>query len=448
MGNAHCDYATSGGDKVRADYVPAEDYTSRDFALLEKERMWPKVWQVACRQEQIPNVGDHLVYDICDESIIVVRSGPDKISAFYNSCAHRGRQLVSEPGRSKNFICPFHGWRFDLTGKCQHIPYFENWNGEMGLDEVGLTSVECDIWGGFVFVNMDPDCGPLREFLGKAADLLDPYEFENMRFRWMAAVETDANWKLTIEAFNEAYHVQTTHVQLLPSFDDRTTGNVAGPHGYLTRDGDAGGLGHSSSLLNRPPAKDVRPVLLDNLRQMTHDVRSVYSERDLSAAARVMTELPEGATPMETLVAAFQFRKEAAEAAGVGWPRITMEEIGTNGSTWHIFPNMIVLPQPTASLWYRARPLGRGEDPERCLFEFWALERYAPGYAPPPSYEYHTDWKDFKGLPPFLVQDYMNLPYMQKGVRTRGFKGARTNPSQERIITNFHANLRKLVGRE
>lgn len=434
--------------KVRPDFVPAEDYASAEFARLEKERLWPKVWQVACREEQLPQVGSQFVYDICEDSILVVRSAPDSIRAFYNSCPHRGRMLATEPRRVREMVCPFHGWRFNLEGKCTHIPYFENWNGEMSLDEVGLTPVRCELWGGFVFINLDPDCGPLHDYLGPVIDKLGGYEFEKQRFRWLAAVETDANWKLTLEAFNEAYHVQTTHPQLLSTYDDRTHGHAAGIHGYLTRDSKSSGLGTPSTLLKQPPAKDVRPVILNYLREMIYDVRSIFSERDMAASARIMTELPEDVSAMDAMMATFRFRKEAAEAAGVGWPPITPQEIAANGSVWHIFPNMVVLPQPTASLWYRARPIGKGDDPERCIFEFWALERYAPGYAPTPTPEYYTDWRDFKTLPPFLVQDYMNLPHMQRGVRSRGFRGARTNPVQERIISNFHAVVRKMVGRE
>jgi nitrite reductase/ring-hydroxylating ferredoxin subunit len=437
-----------GANNVRPDYVPAEDYVSREFAALEKERLWPRVWQVACRQEQIPQVGDQLVYEICEDSIVVVRSAPDEIRAFYNACSHRGRMLATCERRSREFVCPFHGWRFNLKGECTHIPYFENWEGKMSLDEVGLTPVKCDTWGGFVFINLDPNCIPLKEYLGEAIEKIGGYEFEKQSFRWGAAVETDANWKLTLEAFNEGYHVQTTHAQMLQTFDDRSIGMAAGIHGYMKRDSESNGLGVPSVLLKKPQPKDSRPLILEYMREMTYDVRSIFSERDLAATARIMTELPADSTPLEALTAALKFRREAAIAAGVGWPDMTPQQMAENGSVWHIFPNLIVLVGPTASLWYRARPIGNGDNPERCLFEFWALERYAPGFAPKPKIDYYSNYKDFTALPPFLAQDYENLPYLQKGVRSRGFKGARTNPRFEGVITNFHRVVREMIGRE
>jgi hypothetical protein len=85
--------------------VPGARYTSREFFDLEMERLWPRVWQVACREEEIPNPGDFLEYTIGDQSILVVRSEQDTITAFFNACAHRGTRLrraqeTSPPPRS------------------------------------------------------------------------------------------------------------------------------------------------------------------------------------------------------------------------------------------------------------------------------------------------------------------------------------------------------------
>lgn len=432
-----------GQDEFRID---AQAYCGADYARAEKDRLWPAVWQVACRAKELPDVGSQLVYDICDESILLVRSAEDRIQAFYNACPHRGRMLATGPRKSREIVCPFHGWRFRLNGDCAHIPYEGDWNDGLCEGERGLVEVACDVWGGFVFINCADDPEPLLQFLGEVDTKLGPYEFENQRFRWRASVEINCNWKLAIEAFDEAYHVQTTHPQLLKTYDDRTRIEVAGPHGYLTRTADGGGLGTPSLLLKSAPPKDVRPLVLDFFRQMIFDVQSVFAERDMAAAARILTELPADCSAQEAAMATLNFRREAAEAAGVGWPRITPQEMAANGSTWHIFPNMVVLPQPTASLWYRARPAGRGDDPERCLFEFWALERYAPGYAPQTEQKHYPDWESFDALPPFLSQDFGNLPYMQKGVRSRGFAQAKLNPVQEKLIANYHRHIRERIG--
>lgn len=88
---------------VRRDFVRVSDY-SPEFHRLEMERVWPKVWQVACRLEEIAEVGDYVNYEIGRESILVVRSTQDKIRAFYNVCPHRGRRLRDDE-RGKHRSC-------------------------------------------------------------------------------------------------------------------------------------------------------------------------------------------------------------------------------------------------------------------------------------------------------------------------------------------------------
>src|SRR3954449_7228798 len=75
------------------DFIPKERYTTRAFTELEQARLWPRTWQVACREEELGAPGDYVEYRICDQSILVVRAGPDDIRAYYNSCRHRGTRL-------------------------------------------------------------------------------------------------------------------------------------------------------------------------------------------------------------------------------------------------------------------------------------------------------------------------------------------------------------------
>ncbi len=82
------------------------------------ERVWPRVWQVACREEEIANVGDYVNYEIGEESILAVRNAPGSIKAFYNVCPHRDRRLRDDArGNVKAISCGYHGWTFDLDGK-------------------------------------------------------------------------------------------------------------------------------------------------------------------------------------------------------------------------------------------------------------------------------------------------------------------------------------------
>ena len=153
---------------------PVEAFISPEYAKAEHDLLWPKVWQMAGRLEDIPEVGNYFTYNILDESIIVVRTAPDKVNAFYNVCPHRGRQQVNTPdnmngvrGKKQHYVCGFHGWTYDLEGKNTFVLDPQDWKGALNAERTCLTPVKVDTWGGWVYINMDPNCEPLLEFLGE-----------------------------------------------------------------------------------------------------------------------------------------------------------------------------------------------------------------------------------------------------------------------------------------
>ena len=103
--------------------IPKERYVSQEFFDLEMERLWPRVWQMACREEEVPNVGDFLEYIIGDQSILVTRSDPTTIRAFYNTCPHRGTRLAAGVGNfaTGEIRCRYHAWRFELDGTNKEV---------------------------------------------------------------------------------------------------------------------------------------------------------------------------------------------------------------------------------------------------------------------------------------------------------------------------------------
>ena len=111
-------YAMEIPDRARK-----ERYFDPDFYQLEAEQLWPRVWQMACRLEEIPRAGDFVEYEILDQSIIVLRTDDTSVRAFQNACRHRGVKVVDGPGTcTSGFTCPFHGWCYGLDGTNTHIP--------------------------------------------------------------------------------------------------------------------------------------------------------------------------------------------------------------------------------------------------------------------------------------------------------------------------------------
>ena len=172
--------------------IGVEAYISETYARAERDKLWRKVWQQVGRVEELPEVGSYLTYDILDDSIIVVRTGDNEFHAHHNVCMHRGRRLIDTPEGAKNargrarksFVCGFHGWTYGLDGVCTHIREQQDWQGALTPENTHLRPVKVDTWGGWLWINMDPDCEPLADYLFPAAKILDPFGLENMRYKW------------------------------------------------------------------------------------------------------------------------------------------------------------------------------------------------------------------------------------------------------------------------
>ena len=426
--------------------IPVEPFTSPEYARAEGDRLWAKVWQAACRLEEIPNVGDYVTYDILDESIIVVRTG-DGIAAYYNVCQHRGRRLTKGCGHTAKFYCRFHGWTWDIAGKNTFALDREEWGEGLTDEEIALKTVQVGTWGGWIWINMDPDCEPLLEYLKPASPMLDAFQFDKMRYRWRQWLYFPANWKTALGAFIESYHVYASHPQLQRVPEPqlwwcRTEGHHAW-HG--TAGPRSGGGQHRPGLADvRGRAdQDARIAVANDVAMMWKTLNATVTETFVNASQRLMDELPEG-TPMAQVGAHLLASAKRDDAArGVIWPEIPPEHLAACGIDWHIFPNTVILPSLTTALCYRARP--NGDDPDSCIFEVYVLDRFPEGEEPKTEWVFEPDPTEEKWRL-ILAQDFQNMPEVQKGMKSRGFRGARPNPVSEETVTHFHRVLAEYMG--
>jgi phenylpropionate dioxygenase-like ring-hydroxylating dioxygenase large terminal subunit len=421
--------------------IGPEAYLSEAYARAENELLWGKVWQVACRVEEIPKVGDYVTYDILDDSIIVVRVAADRIAAYHNVCAHRGRRLTDGCGHTKRFACRFHGWKWNLDGTNAEVICREEWGDALNDDYLRLQEVKADIWGGYVFINMDLGCEPLSAFLAPAAAMLDPFELDKMRYRWRQWLHVPCNWKVAIEAFMEGYHVLGTHPQLTRHGGAKLTWTRGyGKHSaFGTRDqkGFGGGTAGSAG------AADLRKAAAESLNELWETVNATTTETIVKAANRLVDELPEGTPPDKVMMHLMMSAMQDDAARGVVWPRVDPSHIREAGAGWSIFPNTMILQGLTFALCYRARP--HGYDPDSCIFEVYVIERFPEGQEPKTENVYQTELTE-ETWRKVLMQDFGNMSEVHRGMKSRAFRGARPNPLQEQSVVNFHKTLASYMG--
>lgn len=439
--------ALIGGVTEQPVIIPVEPYLSGEYARAEGEKLWPRVWQVACRVEEIPNVGDYVTYDILDESIIVVRTSADKIAGYYNVCQHRGRRLTKGCGHTTKFYCRFHGWSWDIDGRNCFALDREDWGEALDDDDIRLKSVRVDCWGGWVWINMDPECEPLADYLDPVAGKLDPFEVDRMRYRWRQWLRFPCNWKTAVGAFIEGYHAAASHPHLLRGGRgmrgwSRAHGRHASQGSAGLRGGD-GKPGDGVTAARGRPGIDPRIAVAEDQALVWETLNSVTTETFVKAASRLVDELPPDVTMDEVGGYLMASAKRDDAARGVIWPEVDPAYLAEHSVIWHLFPNTVLILGLTTALCYRARP--DGYDPDSCIFEVYVIERFPEGqepvtewvHAPEPSKE---NWRLV------LSQDFENMPEVQKGMKSRGFRGARPNPLQEDTVAHFHRTLANYMG--
>ena len=191
-------------------------YTSAQWHEQEVEHLWKRVWQMACREEDIPGPGDHIRYDMAGMSFIVLRTGAGVIRCYPNACLHRGRMLKEFDGHASELRCPFHGFYWSLEGKLVDIP--ARWDfPHVRNEEFSLPEIPVDTWGGWVFINPDQNCAPFADFIRDLALQFERWDLSKLYKQAHVAKIMPANWKIVQEAFCEAYHVSGTHPQVLKS---------------------------------------------------------------------------------------------------------------------------------------------------------------------------------------------------------------------------------------
>ncbi len=208
-----------GLDKEPISY---EDSISPEFFELEREAIFKRAWLNVGRVEQLARNGSYFTKElaVARTSVVVVRGRDGEIRAFHNVCRHRGNKLVwsdfpkeETSGVSRQFVCKYHGWRYDLDGSLNFVQQEEEFF-DLDKADYGLVPVHCDVWAGFIFVNLskEPEQN-LLEFLGPMVTKLENYPFHLQSERFFYRAPVKANWKLYMDAFQEFYHAPVLHAK-------------------------------------------------------------------------------------------------------------------------------------------------------------------------------------------------------------------------------------------
>ncbi len=411
---------------IGADQVDVARYTSQEYHDLEAEHLWPSTWQMACRLEHLRDVGSYVLYEICDQSIIVVRVSSDEIKAFHNACLHRGTTLVEGEGKVAFFKCPFHGFAWSLDGTFRGMP--APWDfPHVQADRFRLPEAAVAIWDGFVMVNPDRSAPPFETYAAPLIDHFRRYPLTDRYVAHHAAQVVDANWKTTQEAFMEAYHVSTTHAHTIRFANDFDCAyDIFGPN----------------------VSRLVQPIAVP----ANHLIGQVSQEEMAGVLQRMLPKVdrepvPEGVAARHWLAERFrasltrQWRTDLSAAS---------ESEMLDSIQYFVFPNFFPWAGYAIPIVYRFRPWGN--DPNTSLMEIMVLHPIPDGgdyeTAAIHQLERGESWRHAPGfelLGMVIDQDMANLPRVQKGLRAAAHRFITLSDYQEIRLRHFHGRLDQVI---
>ncbi|QLL08714.1 aromatic ring-hydroxylating oxygenase subunit alpha [Mycobacterium vicinigordonae] len=421
--------------------ISTDRYISPTWLAAEIERVWKKTWQYVCRADDIPDAGSFLTYTIADQEFLVVRQADGSVKALNNVCLHRGNMLRNGCGVTEDLKCRFHHWAWEIDGSLKDIP---DRHCFVGLDDedLSLGEVPCDTWAGFVFLNPDSTSPVLlRDFLGPIVDQLAPYHFENMLTTTNVTQPLSCNWKTAIEAFLEAYHTMGLHPQLLPSLDDvNTTFEVMGDHSRM-----------------------ITPFGVPSMRYEEVDIRAILDSYTDTGGAIQGRELDPGDTPLHTGLrpSSEELAETMRDADGMTVREWLMDyvrkEAGARGrplddmlpnqaiDDWHyfLFPGVVMNINPMSTLLLRMRP--HATDPDSCWVDVCTYEWPHPERGPFKSRPNVVKAEGEVNYGKVLVQDFDNLPGVQRGLHSDRLKHMLIS-KQEVRVTAFNRAVERYVG--
>ncbi len=191
-------------------YVDSRIYTDESILAEEKEKLFRPAWIVACHESELAAPYDYRLFNHpAGVPLIAIRGDDSKVRAFYNICPHRGNTILHDPsGNAKRMTCIFHQWSFDSRGDCVDISRAEQgYQERFRKEDAAMREVKCEVaFGGFVWVNLADDCVPLREFVGGALDILEPYMQQPMEVFHYHRAHVRTNFKLWHDTNSEFYH--------------------------------------------------------------------------------------------------------------------------------------------------------------------------------------------------------------------------------------------------
>lgn len=282
-------------DLVLEDKVHTSIYSDPALFESEMEKVFNNTWVWLAHESEVPEAGSYKTAHIGRQPVIVSRDRKGEIHVLLNRCRHRAATVCEgKRGKTKSFVCPYHGWGYALDGQLRAVPKPEEYEGVFNKEDFPLVKVRHETYNGMIFATMKADMMPLTDFLGGAKKWIDLFMKQSggyplkvlgdHRFRF------PGNWKIQLENTTDAYHFPVVHKSFVSSLDEQTSKVFD----FLDGDGFVEDLGNGHSVMVMIPQlvdleENLDAPIPDRFKEFAAELeREGYSDQEVRRLVRAV----------------------------------------------------------------------------------------------------------------------------------------------------------------
>ena len=199
-------------DPARSMPLATEAYTDPRWFDVERHAVFTRTWQWVCHVEKVRDPGSFTTATVADHPVLIVRDASGMLHSFSNVCRHRAHHLLKGEGSVRQITCQYHAWTYQLDGRLHLAPHTDDLV-DFDPFTICLDALAVEEFGGFIYVNLDPEAAPMAEQAGDLAAEIAHWapDVERLTFAHRLTYEISSNWKNVIDNFLECYHCLVAH---------------------------------------------------------------------------------------------------------------------------------------------------------------------------------------------------------------------------------------------
>ncbi|MFN0148699.1 MAG: Rieske 2Fe-2S domain-containing protein [Dehalococcoidia bacterium] len=164
-----------------------------------------RFWVPALLSQEVPEAdGPPVRVTLLGEDLVAFRQSDRRVGLVQARCPHRGAELFWGRNEECGLRCVYHGWKFDISGRCLEMP--SEPPESRFMEKVSLTAYPTEEYGAMVWAYLGPPELPRPELPKLEFGLVPPERL------FVSKKLQECNWAQAVEGAVDTAHFSFLHM--------------------------------------------------------------------------------------------------------------------------------------------------------------------------------------------------------------------------------------------